>query len=390
MARQKKHINGSKDSLTIERIKDISLLENIREDWNLLLEKNKTKTVELTYEWQITNWKYLKGNDELFVLAVREAGSLVAIAPLKLAYRKLYGIRIRLLEFIAAKDSNYQDFIVGKNSEDILECIFDYLVSIQESWDILSLSHIPETANIANYIQKRPKDSLLFKTANVDKCVYLESNISWEEYNKSRKSTRIRMNKRMKRLRKRGEISFFHCKDERQLISNLQKFFELHRKRWNKTETPSQFNDQRYCRFYEEVSIKLKSKGLVNLYVVNVGDIPVAMLYSFMFDRIYLGQLVVFNDEYEEGSPSIVIIELFVQQAFKNSSEIIDLGSYYPYKEYWARSQKKRLDFEIYQKRGIPYLIYALTTLRQALKSGARYIPFMMIIIRNLRGRKRF
>ena len=183
MARQKKHINGSKDSLTIERIKDISLLENIREDWNLLLEKNKTKTVELTYEWQITNWKYLKGNDELFVLAVREAGSLVAIAPLKLAYRKLYGIRIRLLEFIAAKDSNYQDFIVGKNSEDILECIFDYLVSIQESWDILSLSHIPETANIANYIQKRPKDSLLFKTANVDKCVYLESNISWEEYN---------------------------------------------------------------------------------------------------------------------------------------------------------------------------------------------------------------
>ena len=97
----------------------------------------------------------------------------------------------------------------------------------------------------------------------------------------------------------------FHCSSEEQFTSNLHKFFELHRKRWNPTDTPSQFNEERYCRFYMEVSSQLRPKGQTDLFVVSVGESPVALLYSFLFGRTQLLQLIAYDVDYD-GSPSMV------------------------------------------------------------------------------------
>ena len=45
-------------TLAIERIQDISFLETIKDDWNALLQKSDTKTIELTWEWQTTYWRH--------------------------------------------------------------------------------------------------------------------------------------------------------------------------------------------------------------------------------------------------------------------------------------------------------------------------------------------
>ena len=197
----------TKTALRIERVKDIDALEGIRDDWNALLEKNETKTVELTYEWQMSYWKYFNENAELFVLIVREGGSVVAIAPLRLIHTKVLGIQIRRLEFIAAAESNYQDFIIGKDREQVLEGIWDHLLSNIGSWDILSLRHIPAASTTTGHIFARRDGSLLCRIANIEKCLFLESDITWEEYASSTKTLRMAINKRMKRLRRFGEVS---------------------------------------------------------------------------------------------------------------------------------------------------------------------------------------
>jgi hypothetical protein len=82
----------SKKSLQIERIAEAADLEKLKEIWNALLERNATRTVELTYEWQMTYWKHFNQNAELFVLVVKADETVIALAPLKLTQKGLPGI----------------------------------------------------------------------------------------------------------------------------------------------------------------------------------------------------------------------------------------------------------------------------------------------------------
>jgi CelD/BcsL family acetyltransferase involved in cellulose biosynthesis len=375
--------------LEIERIRELEALESLKEDWNTLLEKNETKTIELTYEWQITYWKHFNEHSELFVLVVKEAGSIVAIAPLRLTYTKKFGLRIRTLEFIAAKESNYQDFIVGDNGEKILEHIANYLISSRDSWDILDLTHVPETSTTAHFFLNELDDSLLRRVADVEACIFLKVDKTWEEYATNSKKARQKVNYRVRRLTRHGEIDYFHCSSREQICDNLQAFFELHRKRWNPTTTPSQFIDDRLCQFYLEVTPQLLLEGQVDLFVLRLEGSPVALLYSFLFGRNCLIQLVAHDTEYSKSSPSQVMHELFVKQAFADGIKVIDFGYYHPYKEYWADRFKNRVNIQVYPKRISAYYIYILTKVITSLRANLKQVTPLRQFIRYIRRRIR-
>jgi CelD/BcsL family acetyltransferase involved in cellulose biosynthesis len=374
----------AKTGLEIERIEEIEDLDRIKEDWNALLERNETKTIELTYEWQMTYWRHFNENSELFVLIVKEGASIVAIAPFKLTYTRRLGVTVRSLEFIAARESNYQDFIIRSDNKQILERILDYLTSMQESWDILNLTNIPETSTTAHFLLNGLDRSLLCRIASAEKCVFLKIDKAWEEYAEYSKKTRKHIAYRKRRLQKLrdGEVSYLHCSSQEQLESDLQRLFDLHRKRWNQTKTPSQFNDDRYCKFYLEVVPQLQPKGQIDLFVLRVGDSPVALSLNFLCDRSYLGQLMAYDPEYEKGAPATVMLEMFVKQAFADGIEMIDFGYYHPYKENWANCFKNRLNIEIYPKRVLPCYIYLLTEILTLLRTNLRKITPLRRFVR--------
>ena len=63
--------------------RDDSGFDALRDEWNDLLGRSRFDTIFLTHEWQSTWWRHLgQGRGPLFILAVREAGRLVAILPL--------------------------------------------------------------------------------------------------------------------------------------------------------------------------------------------------------------------------------------------------------------------------------------------------------------------
>jgi len=373
----------------IERIDRVDALEAVREDWNTLLETNETRTVELTYEWQMTHWKHFHADAKLFVLVVREAGSIVAIAPLKLRRTGVPGIGGRRLEFIAAEESNYQDFIIGDRREEILECILDYLASHRMLWDVLSLRHVPETSTTARFLLDR-LDSRLLRRVETDRCILLTLDKTWEEYAASSEKARKKVAYRTRKLeRLGGELTYFHCSSEELFQSTLREFFALHRKRWTQTDTPSQFNDSRYCEFYLEVTPQLLPDGHIDLFVLRAGGRPVALLYCLVFGQQYTQQLTAYDPEYARGSPSLVMHEFFVREAFARDVEVFDFGHYYPYKELWADRLKTRMNFEIYPKAAFPYLIYALATVYGLLRPSLRQITPLLKCVRYLRGRAR-
>jgi len=366
----------TRTTLQVARIEDLTILEELKETWDTLLEHNRTKTVELTYEWEITYWKHFHQNAELFVLVIRDAGTVVAIAPLKLTHTTQFGVKARVLEFIAADESNYQDFIIGQDTEAALTSLLNYLTENSELWDLLKLSHIPEASPTAQFLLKTQRNKLPHRIAEITPCTYLKVKGNWEEHAKSLKKKRRRkkMNERMRALRKYGEISVCHCEDITKLDANLQKFFELHRKRWNPTSTPSQFSDSRCCEFYLDITPQLFSKGQVELFILKTGAVPVAILYYFMLDQDCLLQLIAYDPDYSQGSPAIVLLELFTKEAFTREIKTIDQGYYYHYKELWADRIKNRLDIEVYPRKPISRYIHILKSTFSFLKETLKKI----------------
>ncbi len=377
--------------LLVECVRELAALEPVREKWNALLDESETKTVELTYEWQITYWQHFNENAELFVLIIREANDIVAIAPLKLVTTHVLGLKIRCLELIAASESNYQDLLIGKNTNDILESVFDYFLSVQHTWDMLSLWHIPEESSTAHFFLGEFSQYPFRKIAGIDKCVFLQTETGLEEYKKGMtRHRRHRMTNYLNRItREVGQVQLRICTNETQFRTDLEKFFELHRQRWDQTETPSQFRNDRFCKFYSSAGSQLFSHGQLNLAVLDAGEVILALLLFFTFGKTSLIQLIASDPAYFPYSPVLVLQELFVEKSLSNGITVIDWGTYYSWKELCTNQTKNRVNLKIYPKRNFSNLIYLFSKLYEALRSSVPHDSFIMNYARFLRGKVR-
>jgi len=375
-------------ALRVERIQDSHTLETIKETWNSLLDKSEMKMVELTYEWQMTHWKYFNEGAELFVLIVCDDESIVAVAPLKATCRRILGIKIRCLEIIASAESNYQDLLIGENSSDVLECILDYLLRNQGAWDFLNLKHIPEYSNTAQFLLSHLRGYPLRKLTVIEKCMFLEivTKGAYPEELINKGKARKNIRHRVRRVeRELGNIHLRHCSANGQFRSDLLVLFDLHRKRWNHTETPSMFNDDRYREFYLEATQPLMSKGQIQLSTLEAGEIKLAQTLSFACDNKVVGQLLAYDPDYIKYSPEIVLLELYTNELIANGVKILDFGSYNPYKERWINRLKNRINFQIYSKRLLPSFIYAIMVVYQGSLGGLRKMPHLLNGAKSLR-----
>ena len=335
-------------TFTVERVSDPAALAALREAWNALLATNATRTAELTHEWQATYWKHFSQDAELFVLAVKDGPEVIGIASMRLIRRRVLGVRVRELRFIADKESNYQDFIIGRDRPAVMQAIADYLKAHHDQWDILYLARLPAEADTCAWFEQAFAGWGHSRVENVEKVVSIQVDRGWETYSQATRKHRRHATRCGKKLRTLGVVDSYHCQTAAQITEHLERFFAYHRQRWNSTATPSQFNDPRACAFYHEASLALFAKGELDLFVLTVDDAPVGYVYCFLYGDVALMQLVTYGDGYQYGSPGIVCIEAYVQEVFKMGVRVGDMGSYFPYKEMWFDQFSFRKNFELY------------------------------------------
>ena len=162
-----------------------------------------------------------------------------------------------------------------------------------------------------------------------------------------------------------------------------------HRKRWNRTNTPSIFLDPRYCKFYSEVGLQLLPKGQLGLSVLEAGGITLAHVLYFTFGKSVLLQLITYDPDYYKYSPTVVLIERFVEEALASRINEIDFGTYYPWKEQWVNQSKNKLDLIVFPKRLLPSANYSLTKLYLALRSRLRQQPSFLNKLKDILRRLR-
>ena len=186
-----------------------------------------------------------------------------------------------------------------------------------------------------------------------DECAYLQLESTWQEYQDSldKKRKHRVANRIRKAARELGNLELSWCKDSSQYEKEVEKFYDLHRKRWDETFTPSQFNYPAQCDFYREAGAKLLDRGKLNLYTLKAGWVTMGQLISFMTDEVALIQLIAYDPEFYKYSPMVILMELFVDEVTNQGIRMIDWGTYYDWKELWTNQLKPRVNIEFYPRK---------------------------------------
>src|SRR5437867_10191820 len=109
-------VSSPATEFTVEVVSDYQAFLDLEPGWNNLLQGAGIDHPFLTHEWVRTWWQSFGSGKTLHIIAVQRRGKLVAIAPMMLSKERIYGLNVRLLEFIYNKYTERFDFIVARDA----------------------------------------------------------------------------------------------------------------------------------------------------------------------------------------------------------------------------------------------------------------------------------
>jgi len=314
--------------ITVEKVGTREGLERLEPVWNPLLEESSGNTITLTWEWLSTWWDVFSEGRELHVLLAREGGRIVGIAPLTRRTVQRYGLLpFRRLEFLASGEdeadeicSEYLDFIIMRGREaEVLEAFYTFLTGPDEDWDEMLLTDVSgESVSLPLLKRLSEAGGTKYDIQREQTGIYVSLPEKWEEFLGG-------VSREFRRKIQRDRRVAVELGAELRLIDSFEGFEEnfetliaLHQARWTGRGLPGVFSSEKFTRFHRRVAPKLLGRGWANLFILSIGDRPVAALYNFT----YAGKMIYYQSGLDPDcgnlhSPGILIRGYAIEKAIR-------------------------------------------------------------------------
>ena len=320
-------------------------------DWDRLLAQNDVRNIFLTYEWHHTWWATYGADHTLYVLAVKNGGKLIGIAPLMVKQVTRLGHTRRVIHFIGTPQADYSD-IIGEDKPLILTHIFAYLRGHQEDWDKIDLTHIKEESHTLPALRALlEKEHCRYRIKEIETCVsYVFEGQESERATFELKRTRT-LNKAHNDLNNAGGLRLEEIRDTQQILSLLPAFFHCHINRWMQTPTPSKFLGAEHRCFYEAMVRNLAPLGHVGLMILRHAEQPIAYFFVFSYDRIAYLYTPTHEMYYNRKSPGNILNNLLVRHFIRRGYVAVDhTRGAEQHKSAFANKTARNLEVAIYRR----------------------------------------
>jgi CelD/BcsL family acetyltransferase involved in cellulose biosynthesis len=345
-------------------INEISLTE---EKWNSIVSKNETNTVFQTYQWFSSWWKVFGGLNKLFFIWVSDGDEVVGFAPLMVSTNDAGK---RTLMFIGEGKSDYSDFIIERNKEDVLNRIFDTIHIKSQEWDRIVLNNIPEYSSTCKILKTKNdlyRDRIM-TTSNINcPTLIISGNKEGAEKIVNKKNLKRRYNY----FNKHGKLTFTIINSVEEGEKYLEMFIEQHIKRWSITRYPSLFLNYKSRIFYMELMKSMMETGWLFFSVVEFNGQPIAFHYGFDYNSKIIWYKPSFDIEYQKRSPGLILIRYLIEYSIHNEKTELDftLGDE-PFKSRFTNHKKKNMTMNIYKGRNELFANLAVYYIKRILKKS--------------------
>lgn len=267
-------------SFKAELVADIRSFQELRAEWNDLVEDMESPEIFYLWEWNFHFFRRFRDGDKLFIIVVRDGtGEIAGIAPFCIQQITRLFKRVRVVKTIVVDIGDYQNILVHKahHRHGIVAAIFGYLHSARSSWDVIDISELcsrdSTTLHILNVAQQ-------YRDWTVR--IHFLTAVALRNY----KSARIAENKRqvaqvrnrLESLQRKGFVVHIGCTDFDRL---WPAFRALHREAW----TAGTFHEQQGRLFFDDLRGDCGLGLRIEFSYIEFDGKPVAMHFGFVDRR---------------------------------------------------------------------------------------------------------
>lgn len=313
-------------SCSVTELTSLEELNGLRPEWSRLWEQCPWATPFQSPEWLLPWWEHL-GRGDLWVIAVRKAGQLIALAP-------LYIWKNRVL-FLGTGISDYLDILISPDHDahKTSSLILNHVTGSSHKWEICDFQEI--RADSPLIFAEKPDGFDCFTDASGICPVLMLSGIpepSPSDHPILRTSYRKACRKIMKNGRARAETA-----REENLDFCLDALFRLHGARWAKLRLPGVLSNLKIREFHRKAARGLLAVGCLRLYCLYFEGEIIAALYAFEQNKRTYCYLSGFNPHLERLSPGKIILGHAIENAIRSGiSEVDFLRGSESYKYQWG------------------------------------------------------
>jgi len=336
-------------SVRIVTHRDVPHDDNLRAEWNALVNGMPRPKIFYTYEWALAVARSYGATLKPLLLAGYSGNRLIGIAALAT------GADGREVSFLARTTADYCDFICAPGFAK------EFIAAVVET---ISDLRLPEFV-LANL--PADSDTARLLPAAAHRCGYGQfSRHAYECLRVQFETLQQRQGVRSALLRKDtvqryengvaklGRVEFRHLTSIEDIGSALPELFEAHVARFLSTGRISNLALLERRSFMWELTRLLAPSGSVMLTQLTLGDRPVAWNYGFSFARTWSWYQPTFDMQLRQYSPGLYLLARTVQDACERPDvDVVDLGlGSEPYKQRLANDTRHTLHVTV-SKSGI-------------------------------------
>ena len=314
---------------TVDHIADVEALASLADEWWDLWSRSAAATPFQAPAWLLPWWDSFAPGD-LSVVALRQHGRLVALAPL---YLETGALGRRLLP-IGISLSDYTDVLIDDAAPDIrhvlLACIADHVAS----WESCELG---ELAPDADGLRLACPSGCEASDEPASACPVLLLPDSVEGLRRTfslRKRRSLRMARN--RAQRRGAVEIVSG-NAANWSAMLDALIRLHRTRWNSRDEPGVLADPRVCRFHRASVPQMMRAHLARFYALSIAGEIAGIYYGFAHRGRAYAYLSGFDPAYAFESPGTILLGHAIEQAVRaGAREVHFLRGQEAYKYGWG------------------------------------------------------
>ncbi len=302
---------------------DASGFEALAGEWNDLLHRSAADTIFLTVEFQRTWWRCL-GEGELAILAVRDAGELVGIAPL-FAVTNPHGQRV-LATVGCTEVADYLDWIAARGREEaVYAALVDYLAgAAAPAWDVLDLCNIHQDSPTLTLLPALAQTrGWTVSVSKEDVCPILYLPKTWEEYLQMLDGKqRHELRRKLRRAEAEPELRWYIVGAEHDLEAEVEGFLTL-----MAASTPAKaaFLTPQMRDFFRSWARVAYDAGWLQLAFLEIAGRKAAAYFNFVYNNC----VMVYNSGldwavFPQFSAGIVLIAHCIRHAIEQGYEVFD------------------------------------------------------------------
>jgi CelD/BcsL family acetyltransferase involved in cellulose biosynthesis len=367
--------------LTVDRIEQDDRFAGMAAEWDALLRTSPARCIFLTWEWLHTWWRHLGQDRDLQVLALRQDGELVGIAPLLLERPRPGRLSpLPTFEFLGTGDvgSDYLDVIARPGFEaDVLDAVAAH---VARSRAALRLRRFEPRSALAAALATRLGDSGWSVTrTSTETCPFIRlAGHTWDSYLASlgpehRSNTR----RRIKKLETACAVRFERVVSEEQRREVLPALISLHNQRWRERGGSEAFHNKGLVAFHEELSRLALARGWLRLFALRLDGRVAAALYGFLYE----GRFSFYQSGFDPGEArlglGLATMGLAIKSAIAEGAIEYDLlHGDEPYKFLWCREARVLEHVELFPPTAAGRIAQqAAGAIRGAKQAARRVLP---------------